>query len=483
MRWLLMLTVVAWPVVADEPAPDEANPAPPMPAATPEPAVEPAPVAPPVAPHPRPILNPRTVTQPVNVAPAVVGNAARAATVGVIDFQGTPLQAVLEYYAQNLSRRSIIQAPSLPATPVYFRSQSDLTIEEAKAALDTVLAINGVAVIPMGEKFLKVVQIQTAKTEGLPFIGEGKTQVAADALMTQVIQLKYAEPAEVVGALQPYMHAYGQLLPMPKSSCILITETAANVNQMLEIVKYIDVPSALKMETRVFNLTHAKAGEVVSRLQSIIQETQQLGARASAPTPAVPTPVPTPGIVRPTTSNRPTTASGAPADDSLIEGKVIISADERTNKIFILSRASNFAFFEKIIAELDAKVEPDVIMKVVQLQYATAEDAASAINALITGGSQTFTSRRSSSSSTSSGGRTATPPPPPVQASVGGGGAATDTGFLQFAQGVRILPDPRTNSLLVMATKEDMLRIEELIRNVDTAVSQVQIEVVIAEIA
>jgi general secretion pathway protein D len=54
--------------------------------------------------------------------------------------------------------------------------------------------------------------------------------------------------------------------------------------------------------------------------------------------------------------------------------------------------------------------------------------------------------------------------------------------LLQYAEGVRILPDPRTNTLLVMATKEDMVRIQQLVSSLDTSVAQVQIEVVIAEI-
>jgi general secretion pathway protein D len=401
-------------------------------------------------------------------------------TVGVIDFQGTPVQAVLEYYANNLARRSIIQAPNIAGT-VYFRSQSDLTIDEARAALDSVLAINGIAVIPMGEKFLKVVQIASAKQEGLPFTGEGKTMPLGDALITQVIPLQYAEATDVVGALQPYLHAYGQLLPLPKSSCILITETAANVNQMLEIIKYIDVPSALRMETRVFQITHAKSGEVVQRLQAIIQETQQMGARASAPTTATPSQPGQPQpLIRPGTPPRPTT-TGSSSDDTVIEGKVILTADERTNKIFILSRASNFAFFEKLIAELDAKVEPDVVMKVIPLDYANAEDTASIINSLISGGSPQFTTRRTTATPTT-GGRTTPPsvPPPPIPVSTGA--AAGDTGFLQFAEGVRILPDPRMNSILVMATKEDLARIEQMIRSVDGSVAQVLVEVIIAEV-
>ena len=64
-----------------------------------------------------------------------------------------------------------------------------------------------------------------------------------------------------------------------------------------------------------------------------------------------------------------------------------MAADERTNKIFILTRPSNFGFFDNLIAELDAKVEPDVVMKVIELNYATAEDIASLLNSLITGSS------------------------------------------------------------------------------------------------
>ena len=409
---------------------------------------------------------------------------ASEALVDIMNFQGMPIQAALEYY-EKLTNRSLIQAPSITGT-VYFRSQSKLTIDEAKAALETVFSINNIAVIPMGEKFLKVVPLATAKQEGIPFGGEGKTQPSSDVVMTQVIPLKFADAADIAAALQPYMHPWGQLLQLPKSGCILLTETAANVNQMLEIVKYIDVPSALRMETHVLTLKHAKAADVVQRLQGIIQETQQLGARATAPTAAPITPQPPTMPTRIPQPTRPGATSAGGADDTVIEGKVILTADERTNKIFILSRASNFAFFEKMISELDSKVDPDVVMKVVTLDYAAAEDAASLVNALITGGSVSTSTRRTSNSgsTTGSGSRTSTPssvPPPPISTSAGGG-SGTDTGFLQFAQGVRILPDARTNALLIMATKEDLQRIEALIKSVDTPVAQVLIEVVIAEV-
>jgi general secretion pathway protein D len=161
---------------------------------------------------------------------------------------------------------------------------------------------------------------------------------------------------------------------------------------------------------------------------------------------------------------------------------VIITSDERTNKIFILSRASNFKFFENLISELDAKVEPDVVTKVIPLQYANAEEAAALMNAIIGSGSGVSFSRTRTTPGGNRGTSGSNVPPPPVPVSQPLGTTTEISGFLQFAQGVRILPDPRTNSLLIMATREDMARIEQMVRDVDTAVAQVLVEVVIAEV-
>ena len=308
------------------------------------------------------------------------------------EFQGAPITAILDWYSR-LTGRSIISAPNLNAQ-INFRSQSKLTKDEAIQALDSVLAINNIAAIPLGEKFLKIVQINTAKQEGLPV---GRVVAPADTLGTQIIPLKNAKASEVVPVLQPYLHPYGQLMALQDSNSILISETAANLKQMMEIVTYVDQPSALRMEMRSYVLKHAKAADVMARLQTIIQEAEQAGAHAAAPgQPGMP-PSPIRRPWRPAQIRH-----GSAARNRLSKGKVIMAADERTNKLFILTRISNFGFFDRLIAELDAKVEPDVVMKVILLNYATAEDVAGLLNALISGGSAPSSSSSSSRRTTSS---------------------------------------------------------------------------------
>ncbi len=435
-----------------------------------------APAQAPSAPRPPTAAVTPAPPPPPSTAPARPAQPAEQANIN-FEFQGASVTAILDWYSR-LTSRSIISAPNLNAQ-ITFRCQSKLTREEAIQALDSVLAINNIAAIPLGDKFLKVVQITTAKQEGLPF---GRVVAPADTLGTQIIPLKYAKASDVVPVLQPYLHPYGQLMALQDSNSILISETAGNLKQMMEIVSYVDQPSAMRMELRTYVLRHAKAGDVMARLQSIIQEAEQAGAHPSAPGQPRP-PVPASPIRRP---GQPAGQLVEGGEETIVEGKVIMAADDRTNKLFILTRVSNFAFFDRLINELDAKVEPDIVLKVIPLNYAIAEDVAGLLNAVISGGSAPTSSsaRRTTSSTgtTSTGARAPSVPPPPMS---GGGGAGTGvggTGFLQYAEGVHILPDPRTNCLLVMATREDMLRIQELIKSIDTSVAQVQIECVIAEL-
>jgi len=57
----------------------------------------------------------------------------------------------------------------------------------------------------------------------------------------------------------------------------------------------------------------------------------------------------------------------------LIQGKVKIISDDRTNMLIIIARPTNFPFFERLIKELDRKVEPEVVVRVIQLQWSDSD--------------------------------------------------------------------------------------------------------------
>jgi len=172
-------------------------------------------------------------------------------------------------------------------------------------------------------------------------------------------------------------------------------------------------------------------------------------------------------------------------DRGLIQSKVKMVADDRINSLIVITRPEQLSFFTNIIAALDRKVEPEVSIKVFSLEYADSKDVVAVLNNLLGGA----TSKTVSTPATP-----ATKPPsvfglPAAKLSTAESKKSASTvkaGEIQLAgklsSEVKIIADPRINSLLVMASRADMVVIEDVLRQVDIMLSQVLIEVVIVEI-
>ncbi len=81
--------------------------------------------------------------------------AAGRRTVGVIDFQGTPMFAVVEYVAHNLLDKPLITPWQLYGTVTY-RSPHDLTVPEAVTELTGALASNGWQLIEVDARYYRL---------------------------------------------------------------------------------------------------------------------------------------------------------------------------------------------------------------------------------------------------------------------------------------------------------------------------------------
>jgi general secretion pathway protein D len=133
-----------------------------------------------------------------------------------------------------------------------------------------------------------------------------------------------------------------------------------------------------------------------------------------------------------------------------------------TNSLIVTDTVSNIDRLLKIIAALDVEA-PSAIFKVVMLKHAQAEQIAnslrSAIEGLAVGGGPE-----------AGGGVTPEGAPQPAQPTAPRArrAAQASSGAGQRSQrGPRVIPDARTNSLVLIATRSDMTTIEDLITKLD----------------
>ncbi len=430
-----------------------------------------------------------------------------------LKYKDSPLDLILDNVAE-WTGRMLIKAPGVTAT-VTLTSNDKIPIPQALEAIETVLSMNNVGLVKMGDKFLKVVPIANIQPEGkkINFQPPEKAFPEADQLVSQVIQLKYMEPAEAQPILQMLLHGYGKIQVFERTNSLLITDTGSNLNRIQEVLAYIDQPVESKIETRIYEIHYAKASEVASRLNELIAETQQgkeekprIENPVVSPTPAFPTP---PGVIRAPRPAGTTTTTVSPsgetpqeaAERGVIHGKVKIVSDERLNLLFIISRAENFVFFDKIITVLDRATDPEITLRVVSLQFAKAEEIASILNEFI-GAAKEDTSKSGAGAAAAAPGTAAAgagsqtirdfiaarqaaaaPQPAAPRARLAPITEAEKDVIGRVSPNTRILAYKPTNTLLLMGRRNDLAALDQIIDKLDVMLAQVLIEVVIINVA
>ena len=361
-----------------------------------------------------------------------------------IDFRNTDIDDVLDFYSE-LTDLTIIK-DKVVRGKITLKSRTKLTKEEAIMALDSVLAINGFTTVRMG-KFLKVIPIKSAGQENIGLakdVPPGQLK-AEDKMVSQIISLKYADLAETQKSIQPLIHPYGQLVAIQRTNALLITETASNMKKILELIAYMDQPLPSPLELRIYALNYALATDLISQINTLFPEVKTTTARRKARRAPLPITI--------------------EKKESLITGTIKIVADERTNSLIIVTAPDNYDFLEKIIKGLDVKVAPETEIRIISLDFADAEELAGHLAQLL-------------------GDKKGTPGPkaaalvrkefPEIKA-----GKQT----IEVVGEVKILADKRTNSLIVMTNPRNFTEIERIITELDIMLSQVLIQVIIAEVS
>ena len=177
---------------------------------------------------------------------------------------------VLPIYADMVGR-SILRPATLPAATLIFKNQTPLTKQEAIQAIDAVLALNGIAMINVGDKFVKALPlaqaggaggvIRTNDASGLPELG---------GYHTHVVQLKYIKPSEVLPVIQPFASVgLAPPIAIESSQMLVIRDNAENVKRMLEMIEKVDVTIPSEFISEVIPIKFAMVEDIAAALNSL----------------------------------------------------------------------------------------------------------------------------------------------------------------------------------------------------------------------
>jgi general secretion pathway protein D len=439
---------------------------------------------------------PNAANQPPPEAPPPPG---APATVR-LQFPNSDIVDVLHLYEQLTGKKLVMD--NFVQGKVNIFIAKDVSRDEAIKIIEISMALNGISLVPVARDIVDVVGAgQNPRKAPVPIISDLADIPAGNPVVSVLFRLQYADPQELQQVLMAYFQGSSgtiNILALPKSSSLLVTQNADIIRQLAGVIEQIDVAPA-EVVSEFIKLERADASKVVDMLKDIFEkgtETGQPGVRSVKVPGNVPQPMPVEAG-----------GAGILSEEAIIVGKIKLTPDVRTNRIHVVTRPINMPFIRQLIHEFDANVE---FGKPVTryLQYVSAGDVLPVlVQALTEPGTE-----EGAGAGAVPGGAPGQSPQPRQQkggagaygtglnalggsssTAAGGGGTlniseelsteAVDTTPKAVTVGnAKLIADQRANSIIMLGNREIVVKVNKILDEMDVKAPQVALSTVIGQL-
>lgn len=384
--------------------------------------------------------------------------------------QGIELMQLIKMMAQATGRNFILGNDIKGSVTVI--SHKSLTVPEAYEAFLSILEVSGYTTVAVGQN-LKIVSTSGASNSPLRYGYDGAIP-STDNFITQIIQLENVSVSDISPIVKDLSGKSAKIITYAPTNTLIITDAGVNIKRVYDIISKMDV-AAPKSQMRIIPLQHATASDV----QQIINELYgDDGSQSTSKTKSS-----TSSRRNRRSKSKKSTPASSSATNVGSEEKYIekIISDERTNSLIVMANENALDTITKLIKDLDVDVDPAsrAQIHVVYLEHAKAEDIAQVLSNLSqnTSGNSRTNSRNSRTSRTSRTSRNTTNNNAKADAD------ADSSVVAAFDSGIRITHDENTNSLVIIATPDQIQYVKQVIEKLDIRRKQVFVEAVVLELA
>jgi type II secretion system protein D len=415
------------------------------------------------------------------------------------------VQDILRLYGQLTAKKLVMD--NFVTGKVTISIMNPVPPDEAIRIIEINLLLNGYSLVPAGGDIVKVIGTgKNPRTTGVPIISDESEIPPGDHVISYLFKLRYADPVELQQALGQYLsppQPYTSFLALPKAGAILITENSSVIRTLAHIVNQVDIPPA-EVVSEFIKLERADASKVVDMLKDVFEKSDKTGQPGQPGYGGVRNVRPA-GAPQQVQNDSDLSALTALTEESVVVGKIKLSADVRTNRIHVITRPINMPFVRKLISEFDANVEfakpvtrplryisaADVLPVIVQAltEPGAAQGGAEGAGGQPQPGGQPTPPRRTGAGSQYGGGLNNA-----SNSGTGGTGGSLNVSEELETQAVdttpkavtvgnaKIIADQRANSIIMLGNQEVVVKVEKILDEMDVKAPQVAISTVIGEL-
>jgi general secretion pathway protein D len=366
-------------------------------------------------------------------------------TIESFDFPNADIQDIVKAISELTGKNFIIDNGLRGKITII--APSRITVAEAYKAFLSALAINGYAIVPQG-KFLKIRSARNAQRDNIETYS-GTYYPNSDTMITRIIHLKHIQAEAVNRDLRILSSKDGEMSVYPPTNSIILSDYGANIDRVMKIIAQLDVPG-FEDQLEVIPVHYAKAKDIAELIDKIVNKGQggtqnnRTGFTAGVPR-----------FTRPTTGTQGSQGSAY----------YMVIPDDRTNSLIVSGNKPGIARIKQLLTKLDFRIPADEAGGV--FVYYVRNGDAKKIAATLQGVAKDAAPKPATG---------AAPLSPLISPTAG----VTPPQEI-FGGDVKIQADEGTNSLVVVASKQDYETVLSLLRKIDIPRDQVYVEAIIME--
>ena len=265
-------------------------------------------------------------------------------TIEAIVISAMPASGVIDLLAK-LSGKTILRAQAVPEIKLSLNLNQVTQKVDAIRAIESLLFLNGIATVPMGEQFIKVLPIANVKSHAQSIIQDAALKDLPDSEQNyaRIFNLSYLTSQEALKQITPFVGASGQILELGKSNAIYVNDTLSNLKRIELLLTKSDQALDLSQKVQFVALQHIAAPTLLKQLNRI---------------------------------------KDGPLKAAIGSGTTF-EADERSNQILVFSHPKNLPSILVLIEQMDVDVAPTTRSELISIDHAVAADVATLIQSII----------------------------------------------------------------------------------------------------
>ncbi|MEM9420574.1 MAG: secretin N-terminal domain-containing protein [Planctomycetota bacterium] len=246
-----------------------------------------------------------------------VADDASSATVRLSFPPNVELRLLVDYVSERMGI-NILYGDEVGRARVTLKAPVDIPVEALPGVLESALRMNGLTLVDADQPgWKRIVNVQ-----GMAAVaGRAEDDPDANAVVTQMIELKHTDPSRLESLIRPFLTPQGaNLIVDTERRLLILTDFQSQVQRVVDLIERLDRPRDPPVVEFV-PAKHVSGPRLAQSLNQLLSSSQRLGQRNSGGTPG--------------------------------NGELEVTADERTNRLILIGSPDQVAQAQKLAGELD----------------------------------------------------------------------------------------------------------------------------------